>query len=67
MADYYIINNMEEIIITKEYIKSILPEREQNSHKGTFGNVLNIAGSINYRGAAFLSTKSVPPTTLNLK
>ena len=62
MADYYIINNMEEIIITKEYIKSILPEREQNSHKGTFGNVLNIAGSINYRGAAFLSTKSVLKT-----
>lgn len=59
MADYYIINNMEEIIITKEYLKSIFPKREQNSHKGTFGNVLNIVGSVNYRGAAFLSTKAV--------
>lgn len=48
---------MEEVI-TKEYVKSLLPKREQNSHKGTFGSVLNISGSINYRGAAFLSTKS---------
>ena len=49
---------MTEEIITKEYIKTVFPKREQNSHKGTFGNVLNIAGSINYRGAAYLSTKS---------
>ncbi len=49
----------EEKFITDEYIKTILPQRKENSHKGTFGNVLNIAGSINYRGAAFLSTASV--------
>lgn len=46
-------------IITKEYVKTLLPVREQNSHKGTFGSVLNIAGSINYRGAAVLSAKSI--------
>lgn len=46
-------------VITKEHAKSLLPKREQNSHKGTFGSVLNISGSINYRGAAFLSAKSV--------
>ena len=50
---------MTEEIITKEYAKTLLPQREQNSNKGTFGSVLNISGSINYRGAAFLSTKSV--------
>lgn len=33
-----------------------LPIREQNSHKGTFGKVLNIAGSENYTGAAYLSS-----------
>ncbi len=33
-----------------------LPVREQNSHKGTFGKVLNIAGSENYTGAAYLSS-----------
>lgn len=39
-------------------IKSFLPRRIQNSHKGTFGHVLNIAGSKYYTGAAYLS--SVP-------
>lgn len=35
-----------------------IPERRQNSHKGTFGKVLNIAGSPNFSGAAFLSSRS---------
>ena len=35
-----------------------LPQRNQNSHKGTFGKVLNIAGSPNYTGAAYLSSIS---------
>ncbi|MBR6126124.1 NAD(P)H-hydrate dehydratase [bacterium] len=33
-----------------------MPIREQDSHKGTFGKVLNVAGSENYIGAAYLST-----------
>lgn len=33
-----------------------MPTREQNSNKGTFGKVLNFAGSKNYIGAAYLST-----------
>ena len=33
-----------------------LPERKQFSHKGTFGKVLNIAGSEYYTGAAYLSS-----------
>ncbi len=33
-----------------------MPIREQNSNKGTFGKVLNFAGSKNYIGAAYLST-----------
>ena len=36
-----------------------MPIREQNSNKGTFGKVLNIAGSKNYVGAAYLSSISV--------
>lgn len=36
-----------------------LPIREQYSNKGTFGKVLNIAGSDNYTGAAYLSSISV--------
>jgi NAD(P)H-hydrate epimerase len=35
-----------------------MPYREQNSNKGTFGKVLNICGSKNYIGAAYLSTIS---------
>lgn len=36
-----------------------MPIREQNSNKGTFGKVLNFAGSKNYIGAAYLSTVSI--------
>ena len=35
-----------------------MPTREQNSNKGTFGKVLNVAGCDNYIGAAYLSTYS---------
>ena len=31
-----------------------MPTRKQNSNKGTFGKVLNFAGSKNYIGAAYL-------------
>jgi hydroxyethylthiazole kinase-like uncharacterized protein yjeF len=44
--------------LTLEYINSILPPRPDDSHKMTFGQVLNIAGSIHYRGAAYLSSLS---------
>jgi NAD(P)H-hydrate epimerase len=40
-------------------MKFILPIREQNSNKGTFGKVLNVAGSKNYIGAAYLSSLAV--------
>lgn len=36
-----------------------MPFREQNSNKGTFGKVLNFAGSKNYIGAAYLSTVAI--------
>lgn len=39
-------------------IKFKMPNREQNSNKGTFGKVLNFCGSENYIGAAYLSTIS---------
>lgn len=35
-----------------------LPIREQNSNKGTFGKVLNVCGSRDYIGAAYLATVS---------
>lgn len=39
-------------------IESFLPERFEDSHKGTYGSVFNIAGCMNYSGAAFLSSYS---------
>ncbi len=39
-----------------------LPKREQFSNKGTFGKVLNIAGSEYYTGAAYLSSISALKT-----
>ena len=35
-----------------------IPQREENSHKGTFGKVLNVAGSDYMTGAAYLSSVS---------
>ncbi len=39
-----------------------LPARKEDSHKGTFGKVLNISGSENYTGAAYLSSISALKT-----
>ena len=45
-------------VLGKDLILNMLPKRIQNSHKGTYGHVLNIAGSCQYQGAAFLSSIS---------
>ncbi len=42
--------------LTKEIVVKFLPKRVQISNKGTYGNVLNIAGSVQYPGAAYLSS-----------
>ena len=42
--------------ITAQSVKALMPQRPQQSNKGTFGKVLNIAGSIEYQGAAYLSS-----------
>ena len=39
-----------------EFVKSVIPKRAYDSHKGTFGKLLNIAGSRTMPGAAVLST-----------
>ena len=44
--------------IDKKLVASLLPKRSDNSNKGTFGKVLNIAGSAQYSGAAYLSSIS---------
>ena len=45
-------------VLTKDIILNLLPKRNQNSHKGVYGHILNIAGSTQYTGAAYLSSVS---------
>jgi NAD(P)H-hydrate epimerase len=40
-----------------EIARSWIPTRPSHAHKGTFGRVLIVAGSINYPGAAILAAK----------
>jgi hydroxyethylthiazole kinase-like uncharacterized protein yjeF len=47
--------NNNKIILGKDLIRDILPERPLDSHKGTFGTALIIAGSVNYTGAGLLA------------
>lgn len=42
--------------LTIEQARKLLPARPADSHKGTFGKVLVVAGSLSYPGAAALAT-----------
>jgi hydroxyethylthiazole kinase-like uncharacterized protein yjeF len=42
-------------VADREMIRDILPERAPDSHKGTFGTALVVAGSLNFTGAAALA------------
>ena len=42
-------------VITPEWVRSALPRRTPDSHKGTFGRTLVVAGSERYGGAAYLA------------
>ncbi len=44
--------------INKDMVYNLLPERPVDANKGTFGRILNIAGSSRYIGAAYLSSIS---------
>ncbi|MDO8691195.1 MAG: NAD(P)H-hydrate dehydratase, partial [Dehalococcoidia bacterium] len=46
-------------MITPEWVKSVLPARPLDAHKGTFGRVMVVAGSRNFVGAAYLATAAV--------
>jgi len=42
-------------LLTTSHARALLPPRPADAHKGIFGNVLVLAGSINYPGAAVLA------------
>lgn len=45
-------------MITRDWVKAILPARPPDGHKGMFGTTLIIGGSVNYPGAAILAGES---------
>jgi hydroxyethylthiazole kinase-like uncharacterized protein yjeF len=49
------ISSVELELATKQAVKSWLPDRPKNAHKGTFGRALIVAGSVNFPGAVVLA------------
>lgn len=47
-----------EALFNGDCSRGVLPERTVGAHKGTFGRLLNIAGSLCYSGAAVMSTRA---------
>lgn len=43
-------------LVTAEMVRSLVPLRAPDAHKGTYGRVLVIAGSVGFTGAAVLTT-----------
>lgn len=52
--------------ITDESFRRPFPARVRSSHKGSYGRLLNIAGCLNYNGAAAMSTKAALRTGVGL-
>ena len=53
-------------VLTDRGSRACMPRRAPSSHKGTFGRLLNIAGSLRYCGAAVLSTRAALRTGAGL-
>lgn len=49
---------IHRFVVNQEYVFNNLPERPSDAHKSTFGNVLIVAGSLNYSGAVLLSGRA---------
>ncbi len=46
------------VSVVEDSILDTLPSRPVDAHKGTFGTLMVVAGSVNYTGAAYLSGKA---------
>lgn len=52
-------DNLNIHLITEEMIKSILPRRKNDTHKGNYGKAYIVAGSTGMTGAAMLTCEAV--------
>ncbi len=52
------LDSIQSEVISADWVQKRLPKRPAQSHKGTFGTAMLVAGSINYTGAALLAGKS---------
>lgn len=43
------------MILNQDDVLSLLPDRDENAHKGDFGKILLLCGSLGFTGAAYLS------------
>ncbi len=51
-------NQIKRYVIDADWVKTLLPKRSDNSHKGTFGTTFILAGCENFTGAAYLAGKA---------
>lgn len=51
----FIVQN-DVALISQDLVTSIIPKRNQHTHKGNYGRLVNIAGSADMCGAAIMST-----------
>jgi len=46
------------MFLTEEQMKSLLPQRKPDAHKGNFGRILLLCGSVGFTGAAAMAAKA---------
>jgi NAD(P)H-hydrate epimerase len=50
--------NINRQVVDEDQVRTILPPRPLDAHKGTFGTVMVVAGSVSFTGAALLAGKA---------
>jgi len=67
IPDYIKKNNSDNVqMVNKETLKKIIPKREIYGHKGDYGRIVILAGSMGMTGAAYITTQSAVKTGAGL-